>query len=230
MDGKRGAALFDFTSNRRFALIHGNEFLEVIDPNYPKHQRYRAVEHTLAAVMNILEQPLVHLPEVLKPLPDGVTDALGVFVGYLILDAWIGNTDRHHENWGLLLHKPGRRRLTLAPSYDHASSLGRELSDEARTRRGNPAHGTPVERYARKAKSAFFPGDGGTKALSTFEAVRVAAARRPEAGNAWRNRLREVSHERVRGIVDAIPDEHMSGIAKDFACALLAENAKLLGV
>lgn len=231
MDGKRGAALYDFTNNRRVALVHGNELLEVVDPNYPKHQRYGAVEHTLASVMSILDRPVVHLPEVSRPLPGGVTDALGVFVGYLMLDAWIGNTDRHHENWGLLLHKTRqRRRLTLAPSYDHASSLGRELSDDARTRGGNPAHGTPVERYARKAKSAFYPGDGGQKPLSTFEAVQVATTRRPEAGDAWRERLRRISHEAVRGIVDAVPSEHMSVIAKDFACALLAHNAKLLGV
>ncbi len=64
---------------------------------------------------------------------------------YLVLDALIGNTDRHHENWGFLgqvlvnidevseaarLVKQGG--YDIAPSFDHASSLGRELPDEKR--------------------------------------------------------------------------------------------------
>src|SRR5712691_13257238 len=28
----------------------------------------------------------------------GVREAVDVFVGYLMFDAWIANTDRHHEN------------------------------------------------------------------------------------------------------------------------------------
>jgi serine/threonine protein kinase HipA of HipAB toxin-antitoxin module len=49
---------------------------------------------------------------------DGADD---VFLGYLMLDAWIANLDRHHENWGLVLTKDITGHL--APSYDHASSL-----------------------------------------------------------------------------------------------------------
>jgi hypothetical protein len=180
-DGDRGAALFDFTDKGRVALVHGNELLEFVDPEYPTQQRYGAVEHSVAAVANILSRPNVGLPDTPRPLPEEVTDAFGLFVGYLLLDAWIGNTDRHHENWGLLWHEG---MLTLAPTYDHASSLGRELSDDARTRHGNPKHGTPVERYARRAKSAFYPGGGQQEPLATWVAFQVAAAYRPGAGAA----------------------------------------------
>jgi hypothetical protein len=230
-EGHRGAALFDFTDNQHVALVHGNELLEVIDPKYPTQQRYRALEHTVGAVLNILSLPLVRVPEEAgRPLPDGVTDAFGVFVGYLLLDAWIGNTDRHHENWGLLLRRQDEKaRLFLAPSYDHASSLGRELSDEHRTRQVRPAQGSRVEHYARRAKSALYPGEGQTEALPTWVAYQVAAAHRPSAGAAWLERLRQLPDDAVKATVEAVPGSHMSRIAKNFACALLEYNAKLLG-
>jgi hypothetical protein len=56
-----------------------------------------------------------------------------VFASYLVLDALIGNTDRHHMNWGVL-DDPGSPRV-LAPTFDHASSLGFLLSDEQRNLR-----------------------------------------------------------------------------------------------
>jgi hypothetical protein len=52
---------------------------------------------------------------------------------YFVLDALICNTDRHHENWGFLMtYQPVdsenvNDQLKMAPSFDHASSLGREL-------------------------------------------------------------------------------------------------------
>ena len=225
--GRRGTALLDFTENGHVALVHGNELLEFVDPDYPTQQRHRAVEHTIAAVANILSRPSVGLPETARPLPEKVTDALGLFVGYLLLDAWIGNTDRHHENWGLLWRDGG---LVLAPTYDHASSLGRELSDDARTRPGNAAHGTPVERYARRAKSAFYPGAGQKEPLRPWVAFQVSATYRPDAANAWLDRLRQVPPEAVVATVDAVPSTHITRTARDFACALLAYNVRLLGI
>jgi serine/threonine protein kinase HipA of HipAB toxin-antitoxin module len=48
--------------------------------------------------------------------------AFAQFTGYLVLDALIGHTDRHEENWGVIEGITGAKRL--APSFDHASSLG----------------------------------------------------------------------------------------------------------
>ena len=52
---------------------------------------------------------------------------------YMVLDALIGNTDRHHENWGILRTRvDGQWEDKVAPSFDHASLLGRELQDVRR--------------------------------------------------------------------------------------------------
>jgi hypothetical protein len=61
---------------------------------------------------------------------------LTILAGYIFLDALICNTDRHHDNWGLLRWRSSKEEPvhTVAPSFDHASSLARELSDERRKR------------------------------------------------------------------------------------------------
>ena len=41
-------------------------------------------------------------------------------------------SDRHHENWGILRERIATGWLDcLAPTFDHASSLGRELVDDS---------------------------------------------------------------------------------------------------
>jgi hypothetical protein len=230
-DEQRGAALVDFTENENVALVHGNEILEFVDPAYPTQKQYRAVEHTVGAVVSALERLNVGLPSTPVPLPEAVKDAFGLFLGYLLLDAWIGNTDRHHENWGVLRNRDeAAQTLVLAPSFDHASSLGRELSDEARTNQGRPLQGSTVERYAGRARSALYGSDGGKRPLHTWQAFREGAAHRRDAADAWLERLTSVPQALVRDVVESVPEGHMSPPAKAFACALLECNAKLLGV
>jgi hypothetical protein len=224
-DGQAGAALVDFTDNEQLSLVHGNELLEFVDRAYPAQQKYGAVGHTPAAVVNLLGHLRVTTATATPP-PSGVEDAFGVFVGYLLLDAWIGNTDRHHENWGVLWRR--REPLLLAPSFDHASSLGRELTDAARTNVGDPRHGTTIERYARRARSALYASDGSGKQLSTLEAFREAAAFRPKAAQGWVDRLLALDPQMAKTVVGSVPDERMSRVAKAFACALLECNAKLV--
>jgi hypothetical protein len=210
--------------------VHGNEVLEFVDSSYPAQQRYGARAHTVHAVITALARFHVGVPPTLRALPEGVTDAFGVFIGYLLLDAWIGNTDRHHENWGVLRQRSQlTQTLTLAPTYDHASSLGRELSDMQRMKHGNPRHGTPAERYAKRARSAFYASDGSGRKLSTHEVFAEAAAHRPQAAQAWVERLRKLDRLAQKCAVDRVPSGHMSDAAKAFACALLECNAKLLG-
>jgi hypothetical protein len=131
-------------------LVHGNELLTPIVPNYPTFATYNLSQHTIDLVLRIISDESVNLP-IGCTVPSGIQKAVEVFVGYLLLDAWIGNGDRHHENWGVVRNKavpttsetahlaptasetvnlasPTSKTAHLAPSYDHASSLGRDLS------------------------------------------------------------------------------------------------------
>lgn len=55
--------------------------------------------------------------------------ALEAFHRMLVFDAWIGNQDRHHENWGFVQTADGKRRFS--DIFDNGSSLLRELPSDA---------------------------------------------------------------------------------------------------
>lgn len=150
-EGKRGVASLNFLQEKEGeVLVNGNELLAAIVPNYNTSATYGASQHTIDVVLEAIGNESIKLPPVWTA-PSTIKTAVDVFAGYLLLDAWIGNGDRHHENWGVISKKvmpDATETIYLAPTYDHASSLGRELSDEKREKRS-------VEAYANKCSSAF---------------------------------------------------------------------------
>ncbi|HMP01047.1 MAG TPA: hypothetical protein PKD86_12340 [Gemmatales bacterium] len=94
------------------ALVLGNEMLLAVDPQYPQAQRFKVRQHTVEAVSDILTRRAPPPDDWMAEVPGGVHSALDVFVGYVMLDAWIANQDRHHENWGGAL---GRKALAVGP-------------------------------------------------------------------------------------------------------------------
>lgn len=110
-------------------LVHGNELLIRQNPDYPRQGEttFTTSMHTVARVVHVLARDDVQPPE--GNLPDGVTSAVGVFVGYTLLDAWIGNTDRHHENWGVIDYSLAITALTPGatpgPRYNAALFAGK---------------------------------------------------------------------------------------------------------
>ena len=81
-------------------LTLGNEILARIVSNYPQDSKDLS-QHTIDNVFNAIGDALVNLPIDWTP-PERISYATETFVGYLLLDAWIGNSDRHHENWAFI--------------------------------------------------------------------------------------------------------------------------------
>ena len=147
-----------------------------------------------------------------------------------MLDALIGNTDRHHENWAVLERTDqAGRHASLAPSYDHASSLGRELKDDERSARleGKDRRRT-VETYARRARSALYRSPGDSRPLSPIDAFVETMHRARGAGRLWLERLDGVGGDTLSGIVARVPAERISDPARRFAAALMASNRRAL--
>lgn len=141
-------------------------------------------------------------------------------MGYLLLDALLGNTDRHHENWALIRSLDGG--LVLAPSYDHASSLGRDLSgSQQQTRLSTRDAQATVEAYAQRARSAIYQNEQDARPMDTLMTFAEAAARRPEAARAWRLRLQDVPDAVLETIVTRVPEQFMSETARQFVVRFL---------
>src|SRR5262249_9353117 len=140
----------------------------------------------------VASMPTVRVPTQWRT-PFRAATALDVFVGYLMLDAWIGNQDRHHRNWGVIFN-PVTYLYYLAPTFDHASSLGRNESDTKRLQRLNelrPGHG--MRAFVERARSAFFESPQSDKAMLTLDAFFFAARQRAAAAEYWTQRLSAIS-------------------------------------
>ena len=220
----RGVVTPTFVPDRG-RLVLGNELLVRLDSGYPGARAFRVRQHTLRLVLAVLRAPMVTAPLGWTPIQDVVT-GLDVFAGYVLLDAWIGNTDRHHENWGLVLSAD--QTVPLAPTYDHASSLGRNESDISRRERLTTRdQGRSVTRYVERTTSSFFGADS-TKPLSTQDAFGATARAIPAAAKVWLDRLAGVSSADTLRIFEEVPPTLITAPAIEFAQRMLELNQQRL--
>lgn len=209
-------------------LILGNELLAKVFITYEQGIRYKSGQHTLSRVIAVLQQSSMPVETPLGwERPNQVTNASGVFTGYLLLDALVGNQDRHHENWGLIsIPYAG---LFLAPTFDHASSLGRNETDENRIARLRTKDiGFSVEAYVSKARSGFYKLKTSNKPMFTLEAFQAIAKTHARASQYWLDRLYALKNSDFSGILNSVPDSFISAEAKEFAYEMLSINRNRL--
>ncbi len=192
-------------------LVHGNELLSRGQPNYPVGENMPR-GHTVDACVSVLDELGV------VDATHSATGAIG-FAQYLALDALVGNTDRHHQNWGILQPHAGQARL--APSFDHGSSLGFSLSDGERARRLNTRdEGFSVKHWAARAQSKFFHE---RDRLDLVNAAHRASLLTGYPLSSFVETF-EAKRDSLGDLVDRLPATRMSNEAKDFARGVLNAN------
>ncbi len=223
--GRRGTITPSFVPSGG-RLVHGNELIAQVIEDYPEQDFFRVRQHTLGVVMAFVSLDIVAVPMGFSATPS-IRSGADVFAGYLLLDAWIGNQDRHHENWALIRHPRGE--ITLAPSYDHASSLGRNETDETRRERLTTRdQGRSLPAYVARARSALYASPGDSKPLQTVEAFKRASEKQPEAALEWLDRLAAVSDDQIAAIFASIPKHLVSELGVEFATKMLSLNKERL--
>jgi hypothetical protein len=221
-DGRKGVVTKSFVPDGA-RLVFGNELLSKFIDEYDQSTRYKARQHTVRVVMAVTGHQDVGLPLGWDVPSNAIKDAASVFVGYLMLDALVGNQDRHHENWALILVPD--QGVFFAPTFDHASSLGRNEIDQVRIDiLTTKDKGRNVEAYVRRAKSALFAANNDLHPLKTLEAFSEAAKIRPHAAEFWKQKLATIDLINMREILAQIPDTEISAPARDFAYRMLEIN------
>jgi hypothetical protein len=200
-----------------YDLQHGQVLLEECGAPGYVHGKGRdhpghTVENIRASLANALPPPGCELPF------DGT--AYDVFAGYLLMDAWVANRDRHDNNWAVLrpaLVSGGR--LRLSGSYDHASSLGFNLTDEKRMQLVDQDR---VALWCEKGTAWRFGYDRGTTLVEL--AARALPLASPAAQSYWLERLHQVPPDEVRNVLARVP--RMSDPARTFAEMVLDVNRR----
>lgn len=224
---KKGVITPNFVANGS-RLIHGNEILVQRVEKYPMTTFYGVKEHNLNLVLRT-----IGLPKIKPPIgwdDEGkLTRAVDIFVGYLMLDALIANQDRHHENWGLILTP--EKKIHLAPTFDHASSLGRNESDDKRKKileNFGRDKRRIIESYVERASSAFYSSKTEIKRIKTLDAFIQAGKTRPKAAAFWLEKLHGLPSEGINSLVIQIPESEISEVAIQFSIEMLRLNRERL--
>ena len=137
--------------------FHGVEVLQFVVEGYDTERRFGQRGHNIRNIA--AGMTAVISAEGMEPMPR-LYGALEKLASYVLLDGLVANTDRHHENW-MIAYVENREgiHVDVMPSFDHASSLGRELTDDNR-RRILESHG--VRRYLNRGEAVFMPAAGAS--------------------------------------------------------------------
>jgi hypothetical protein len=205
-------------------LVLGNEVLANKLLDYPRDIQLPS-QHTISNVFQAIGDTSVNLPLDWKAA-ENINNAIDTFIGYLLLDAWIGNSDRHHENWAFI---SSENKTYLAPTYDHGSSLGRNESDEKRLARLTTKDtGFSVRAYVEKCNSCLYDGIKDKKPLKTFDVFRKAAKINSSAACVWLSRLSDISATNTLELFHRLPSHRISHTAIEFAQKILEINQNRL--
>lgn len=205
-------------------LVHGNELLKKYNVDYDDTRRFKLKEHTLRRVFALFFT-LSNTYNLCCPITsryDG--HPVSFFTSYLMLDALIGNQDRHHENWAFILHQD---KLYLAETFDHASSLGRNDSDEKKIKilEGKDKRLT-IKEYCARAKTPFYSHVEPVRQLLTLEAYKFAK------DNSHVNfccDFSKITRESISKIFDELPknaNNIPNDISSEFAISMILENKR----
>jgi hypothetical protein len=210
------------------ALVLGNELLSETDPAYRVAgvSKFRVSAHTVDRVVAVLRAKSLRLPLGWRA-PPGIDGAVQVLIGYLLLDALVGNTDRHDANWGAVRLADGV--VHLAPTFDHASSLGCHLTDANRADRlCTKDSNRTVAAFAAKGRSALYRFEAERTPLLTSEAFLCAARHDRFAAIHWLTALEALSEREIAILLGKVPAERISDTAAEFAKRLVMINRNRL--
>jgi len=222
--GQKGTISKSFMSSDQENLYHGNQLLELFLPEYDTQKNFGQSDHTYQRIVNIIGSLGASAA---SPMLSVLDDDSGIacLAGYLTLDALIGNSDRHHENWALIVtfsreeDLPAVSRVKLAPTFDHASSLGRELSDERRLMLLNDVE--KARSYYEHCPSRIYWNETDARPLHPAELVRRAAEQSPAAFAPWLDRAAKIDDRMIDEMFSSFPPGWISSPALAFAKAFI---------
>ena len=123
-------------------------------------------------------------------------------------------------------YHPERRAYQLAPSYDHGSSLGRELQDVSRriTRsRTDILASDGVLNYQLGGGSprGVYIRPHSRHAPPPLVTAQLICRWQPQVVRPWLDLLEGTTDNAFRDVIDRVPDEFISPVARDFAHRIL---------
>lgn len=200
---QHGLAVRSFMERGREEFSSGAVLLERQDVAYDPSAKWK---HTLQRVLEVLrEQERL-----------GGAKIVEQFALMLAFDAWIGNGDRHQENWGVISATSAAPRL--APMYDPAACVGAELLDNHRLL-DVTCNDANIAGYARKCPSGFGDGQRGVRLANVVNGL-AEWAEWTDNVHDWLARFHGAM-DTFRAFLTTVPTSWLPQPRKDLALRLL---------
>lgn len=210
---RRGCVSKNFIRlDRGEGLVHGNEVLGALVTGYDKYKVMKQSDHTVDAIASAISDYL--------PRPVAMLNLMRL-AEYMVFDALIGNTDRHHENWGMrweMEPAAGEYPINVAPSYDHASSLGRECLDE---RCVKILHENGVAKYVKAGRGGVYWQSTDKRGANPLQLVQLAVEKYPKYFAPALDKICKLSEEDAWQMIRRIPTHRASDVSKRFAHSIV---------
>ena len=208
--GRPGSATQSFATGTQ-DMMHGNELLTDTVAGYDPERKFRWSHHTIENIFTVLDGVFADTSD--------PRQAKLHFAEYLILDALIGNTDRHHENWGVLRKRDGHHwSYAVAPSFDHASSLGRELQKD---RLDLLLEENRVGNYVERGRGGIFWSSEARYGPSPLQLVRCAAVSFSDLFRPALQKTERLDRKTAHEAVYRVPENWMSPAKKAFVVEMI---------
>lgn len=169
-------------------------------------------QYTIENVLRSLDLANIKPPSSWEQPISEIDTGAKLFVGYMMLDCLVNNSDRHDHNWGVMAIGD---RLELIPSYDHGISLGSTDEDADKPN-------VSIADYVARYSQSYF--QEGYSKLPNLTLLERAARLYPGAAKVWQQQLATINPDRIEEIFDRIPENRMTPTSATFAKELIEYN------
>lgn len=145
------------------------------------------------------------------------------FIGMMVFDALVGETDRHEENWGLL--KSGGK-YKLSPLYDTSCNLLREFKEEEYAQKFYQGI-KDFEKYILNSKTCIYKEDKQGR-YTHFELVQYLFQNYPTATLKELKNLERLTNRKIKLILNKLPNGIIDDKHKEYIYKYITKRKNIL--
>lgn len=145
------------------------------------------------------------------------------FIKIMVFDALVGEQDRHEENWGVLKQN---NKYEISPLYDNGDNLLNKFENQDYAQQYYD-NANKFDAYIRKSRTLIYKEDKKSK-YKHFELIEYLNNSYYNAVQQEINNLKKLTDEKIKEIVDKVPDDLLTTMHKQYIIYYLKKRRDIL--